>query len=315
MRSAPRLANRLPRAGFPATMKRMAGQTLSELRALLAAHGLAPQKRFGQNFLIDLNLMRKVVAAGEIGAADVVLEVGPGAGSMTEMLLETGATVIAVEIDRGLHELIARQLGDHPRLKLIHADVMETKNRLNPRVVEAIVEAAPGPGGARKLVANLPYQIATPLLMELLLGEPALERMVFAIQREVADRLSAGVGSDDYGPLAILTALFADVRVLEKLPPQVFWPAPQVHSSLVRLTPDPARLSDPVSARGLAAFVRVAFQQRRKTLRRIFKDAEGGRVLAAAETVGVSLEARPETISPADWQAWFAAAQRLADRP
>ncbi|MCA9242829.1 MAG: hypothetical protein KDA32_02650 [Phycisphaerales bacterium] len=105
----------------------MAGQTLSELRALLAAHGLAPQKRFGQNFLIDLNLMRKVVAAGEVTASDVVFEVGPGAGSMTEMLLETGAVVIAVEIDRGLHGLIAERLGDHPRLRLIHADVMRVR--------------------------------------------------------------------------------------------------------------------------------------------------------------------------------------------
>ncbi|MCA9242828.1 MAG: hypothetical protein KDA32_02645 [Phycisphaerales bacterium] len=183
-----------------------------------------------------------------------------------------------------------------------------SKNRLSPLAVAALTDNAPGRGGARKLIANLPYQIATPLLVELLLGEPALERMVFAIQREVAERLSADTGSDDYGPLAILTSLFAEVRVLEKLPPQVFWPPPQVHSSLVRLTPDPARIGDIGRARALAAFVRTAFQQRRKTLRRILRESENGRVLDAAAEVGISLDARPETVSPERWRTWFDAA-------
>src|SRR5262245_9624801 len=169
----------------------MPGQTLSEIRSLLAAAGLAPQHRFGQNFLVDLNLMRKLVQRAEVSNADVVLEVGPGTGSLTEILLESGARVIAVEIDRGLQELLHARLGDNPRFTLLRGDALAGKNEINPSVLEALRSTETGPGGARKLVANLPYQIATPLLADLLHVTPPVSRMTCTIQKEVGERLIA----------------------------------------------------------------------------------------------------------------------------
>jgi 16S rRNA (adenine1518-N6/adenine1519-N6)-dimethyltransferase len=147
----------------------MPGQTLTEIRQLLDAAGLKPQHRFGQNFLIDLNLMRKLLAAGSPQAGDTILEVGAGTGSLTELLLESGARVIAVEIDRGLSGILRERLGEHPRLTLVQADALSGKNQVNPLVLRLLGERPPEAGGAYKLIANLPYQIATPLLMDLLL--------------------------------------------------------------------------------------------------------------------------------------------------
>ena len=140
----------------------MAGQILSEIRAVLAGAGLAPQHRFGQNFLIDLNLMRKLVDAADLSPADTVLEVGPGTGSLTEILLDRGVRVVAVEIDHGFQAILRERLGTHPRFTLIQADALATKHCVNPLVLKILSEQPPDAGGAYKLVANLPYQIATP---------------------------------------------------------------------------------------------------------------------------------------------------------
>ena len=155
----------------------MPGQTLREIRALLAAGGLNPQHRFGQNFLIDLNLMRKLVAAAELSPDDVVLEVGPGTGSLTEMLLDAGVRVVAVEIDRGFQAILRERLAANQRFTLVQGDALAGKHRVNPLVLNALRQTRPGAGGSYKLVANLPYQIATPQLVDLLLVEPQLERM------------------------------------------------------------------------------------------------------------------------------------------
>jgi 16S rRNA (adenine1518-N6/adenine1519-N6)-dimethyltransferase len=320
----------------------MAGQTLTEIRRLLAGAGLAPQHRYGQNFLVDLNLMRKLVAAADVTAADTLLEVGPGTGSLTELLLESGAHVIAVEIDRGLQELLRDRLGSQPRFTLVQGDVLASKHTLNPLVLHALAAKPPAADGSYKLVANLPYQIATPLLVDLLLstveagGSPAFARLTCTIQKEVGERLGARPRCEEYGPVSVLVQTFARVAPLAILPPSVFWPRPQVESVMLTIEPRtntatpehphpttaqarpdtaPPRTAPQHwrSPREFARFVQSAFQQRRKTLRRLFRDWPELDVLRAFNQAGISMDARPEELAPDQWQLLFAAS--FAVRP
>lgn len=282
----------------------MAGQTLSDVRALLATAGLKPQHRFGQNFLIDLNLMRKLVAAADVRATDVILEVGPGTGSLTECLLATGARVIASEIDNGLADLLRAHFADQPRFTLVEGDALAGKHAIQPELLEALAAADPAAGGARKLVANLPYQIATPLLIDLLHTRPPLASLTVTIQKEVGERLSAAARTDAYGPLAVIAQTLARIRTIAHLPPAAFWPRPQVDSVMVQLVP----LADPpVADRAhFTTLVRRAFEQRRKMLRRIVRDWKQPAALDALAAIGLSSDARPEELAPHDWQRWHA---------
>lgn len=280
----------------------MAGQTISEIRDLLAGAGLSPLHRFGQNFLIDLNLMRKLVDAAEVGPADVVLEVGPGTGSLTEVMLERGARVIAVEIDHGFQQLLHSRLDTQPRFTLIAGDALAGKHALNPQIAVEFERQIPDSGGSRKLVANLPYQIATPLVMELLHCTPPLSCLACTIQKEVAERLRAVPGAADYGPLSVITQTLALVEWIAKLPPTVFWPAPTVESAMVKLTPI-ARSELPVTdPEGFARFVQAGFAQRRKMLRRLIKEMNISNAESRFAAAGISPEARPESLSVAQWQ-------------
>lgn len=291
----------------------MAGQTLSEIRALLAGAGLAPQHRYGQNFLIDLNLMRKLVDAAEVRAADTVLEVGPGTGSLTELLLETGARVVAVEIDHGLQALLRARLGEHPRFTLVQADALAGKHEVNPLALRALEAAPPGDGGHYKLVANLPYQIATPLLMDLLVltatapgsAGPRFERLTCTIQREVGERLSAEPRSEAYGPVSVLTQTLARVTPSAILPPGAFWPRPKVESILLAIRPLPPEQVEVADVRAFAAFVQRGFQQRRKVLRRLIRELDTPDAALAFHRAGVSPNARPEELGPAAWRSLF----------
>ena len=161
-------------------------QTLSEIRDLLASAGLRPHKKLGQNFLIDGNLMTKIVDAAGLEPDDTVLEIGAGTGSLTEMLLERAGHVVAVELDRGLAELLADRLAGRDNLTLLHEDVLQTKSRIAPVVLDALRHAAGGRPAL--LVANLPYHIASPLLINLLLCDVPFVHFCFSVQREVADR-------------------------------------------------------------------------------------------------------------------------------
>lgn len=281
----------------------MPGQTQSEIRSLLAGAGLAPQHRFGQNFLIDLNLMRKLMEAANVGADDVILEVGPGTGSLTEMLLESGARVVSVEIDRGLQQVLAARLADEPRFTLIAGDALAGKHHLNPEIRAALHAQSPGPGGARKLVANLPYQIATPLLVDLVTAAdlPRLAVLCCTIQKEVGERLVAAPRSGAYGPVSILLQLLADVELIATLKPGAFWPRPKIDSVMVRITPHPPGLVALRDIPGLSRFVHAAFMQRRKMLRRIARDWDVPDASAVFDAAEIDADARPEALSPEDW--------------
>ncbi len=290
-------------------------QTLTEIRSLLDAAGLQPRHHYGQNFLIDLNLMRKLVAAAELSRTDTVLEVGAGTGSLTEMLLEQGVRVVAVEIDRGLQALLRNRLGDHPRFTLIQADALAGKHRVNPLVLTGLREQPPGDGGAYKLVANLPYQIATPLIMDLLMVEPRFERLTCTIQKEVAQRLAAPPRTEHYGPASVVIQTLATITPLAFLPPQAFWPAPQVESVMVTIRPLPLANIGVADVPGFVALVQRGFQQRRKKLRRLVRDyRDEPLALAAFHAAGITPDARPEELDPRAWQRLFDALRRLPTR-
>lgn len=288
----------------------MAGQTLSEIRALLAGRGLSPRHRFGQNFLIDLNLMRKLVRAAALTGDDVVLEVGAGTGSLTELLLESGPRVVAVEIDRGLAGILADRLADRPRLTLLNCDVLAGKNEIAPILIAALEDArarsadSPGAHAGLKLVANLPYQVATPLLLELLCAAPRFDLLAFTIQKEVADRLTAQTGAADYGPISVIVRIASTVEVLADVAPAAFWPRPKVESAMLVVRPEHNPPIDDL--RRFAALVRRAFLHRRQMLRRIVTRWENAKAaINALEESGIESAARPQDLCPDAWRRWY----------
>jgi 16S rRNA (adenine1518-N6/adenine1519-N6)-dimethyltransferase len=236
-------------------------QTLAQIRDLLQAHGLSPRKALGQNFLIDANLIRKLITAAAINPADLILEVGPGTGALTDELLAQHCRVIACELDRGLDSMLRTRLtaAFPSTFTLIEGDCLHSKREVSRDVLAALA-ARPF-----KLVANLPYGAATPLMLALLVHHPECSGMYVTIQREVADRLTAAPGSHDFGPLAVIAQTIADVSLIATLPPECFWPRPDVTSAMVAITRKPQTLA-PAAARRLADFAQKLFNQRRKQI-------------------------------------------------
>lgn len=277
-------------------------QTKAEIQSLLAAASTQPRHRFGQNFMIDQNLVRLVADAGQIAAGDAVIEVGPGTGTLTEELLARGAEVIAVEIDRDLARLLRERFGGEPRFSLIEGDALSSKHALNEQLVARVGELK---SAARpvKLVANLPYNIASPLIIELLILGTDL--LAFTVQKEVADRLRAAAGAEAYGPLSAMAQLLGRVEVLRTLPPQAFWPAPKIDSSLVRITRDDRSGGD---AGRLGQFVHKLFSFRRKTLRKGLSQAGFDPEPLLARTK-LDPQARPEVLTPGELKELFLVAR------
>ncbi|MFH1747494.1 MAG: 16S rRNA (adenine(1518)-N(6)/adenine(1519)-N(6))-dimethyltransferase RsmA [Planctomycetota bacterium] len=285
----------------------MPGHTKTELQALLAAAGLAPLHRFGQNFLVDLNLMRKLVSAAKLQPEDVVLEIGCATGSLTEFLLDSGAYVIGVEIDHGLQRILQQRLGTQPRFTLVPGDALASKNQINPLILQQLAEHSPAPGGAYKLVANLPYQIATPLLMELLLVRPPFALLVATIQREVGLRLGAQPATAEYGPISVITATLAELHPLAILPRTAFWPQPRVESAMLAIQPRAPTDLEPADIPAFVDFVRASFRNRRKKLVNTLSGRKPSEAREVFEQLGINPDARAETLSPAQWRSLFAA--------
>lgn len=272
-------------------------QTKQEIQSLLAQANSHPRHQFGQNFLIDGNLLRLVAAAGNIASSDFVIEVGPGTGSLTEELLSTGCQVAAVEIDRDLAALLRVRLAHKANFTLIEGDALAGKHALNAEMLAVIAQALGG-GQAVKLVANLPYNIASPLVIELLIA--GAELLAFTVQKEVGQRLKAHVGDDAYGPLSVMAQLLADVELLRTLPPQAFWPMPKIDSGLVRMS-----RHDRLGARAgeFSSFVHAVFSYRRKMLRKAITQAGIPEEAADAALAATKLspKIRPEEIDPQGW--------------
>ncbi len=242
-------------------------QTLTDIRRLLDSRGLSPRKSLGQNFLIDHNLIRKLVDASGIGAGDLVLEIGPGTGTLTDELLDRGCRVIACEIDEHLAALLRDRFAEREGFTLVEGDCLESKRELSRATAAAL---------ARRpftLVANLPYNAATPLMLTLLCEHPECRGLFVTIQREVADRLLAAPGTRDYGPLAVVAQAVGEVLHIATLPPECFWPRPDVTSAMAAVVRRPSPLAP--DARALADFCQKLFSQRRKQLGSVL--GRGGR--------------------------------------
>lgn len=243
-------------------------QTLTYLKGLFAGRGILPKNKLEQNFLIDLNLIDLVVRTAELTSADLVLEVGTGTGSLTNRLAESAGAVVSVELDPVIHEMAREVIGDRPKVRLLRADALRNKNELNPSVLTALRETRDRFETTRlKLVANLPYAVATPVISNLLLGEEPMERMVVTVQWEIAERLTARVGTSQYGALSVLVQSLAELEILRRLAPAVFWPRPQVESAIVLIRPDPRKRARVGDVQGFRSFLRDLYVHRRKNLR------------------------------------------------
>jgi 16S rRNA (adenine1518-N6/adenine1519-N6)-dimethyltransferase len=252
---------------------------------LLADHGLAPRRALGQNFVTDANTVRRIARLAAVGPEDHVIEIGAGLGSLTLALAESGARVTAVEIDHGLVPVL-REVVEPAGVTVIEGDALHLDW---DRVL------AGGPHWV--LVANLPYNVATPLVCDLLDGVPAIERMLVMVQREVAERFAATPGQPAYGAVSVKVAYWSRAEVVGRVPATVFLPRPAVESALVAITrrPQPAV---PANRDLLFALVRTGFGQRRKMLRR---SLAGLADPATFERAGIRPEARAEDLAVEDW--------------
>lgn len=275
-------------------------QTKHEIQALLTGAGTRPRHRFGQNFMIDQNLVRLVADAGMIAPDDLVIEVGPGTGTLTEELLSRGASVLAVEIDRDLAELLRTRFAGNEKFNLIEGDALAGKHELNSSLSAALRDGD-SQHRSNKLIANLPYNIASPLIVELLIA--GVDLLVFTVQKEVAERLRARAGDDAYGGLTVTTQLLAKIEVLRTLPPQAFWPAPDVESALVRLQRQD-QLGPHAAAFG--SFVQKLFSSRRKTIRKALTQA-GFEAEPMLEVMKLDPKLRPEDLTPEQFLGMFKA--------
>jgi 16S rRNA (adenine1518-N6/adenine1519-N6)-dimethyltransferase len=253
---------------------------LPPLRETLAAQGLLAKKSFGQHFLLDLNVTRKIARLAGPLEGQTVIEVGPGPGGLTRALLEAGAArVIAIEKDPRFADLLQPLAAlANGRLKIVEADALDADEA-------ALVAADPAPGdsGARvHIVANLPYNVGTPLLIKWLTGPFTPASMTLMFQKEVARRIVAGVGEDDYGRLAVISQACAVCRIAMTLPARAFTPPPKVESAVVRLDPRPDAPA-PARRSRLETVTRTAFGQRRKMLRASLKPIGGEALCHRAE--------------------------------
>jgi 16S rRNA (adenine1518-N6/adenine1519-N6)-dimethyltransferase len=245
-------------------------QTLSFLMRRFNEAGIRPDTRHGQNFLIDLNLIDVLVAAARPGPRDVILEVGTGLGSLTTRLAEHAAAVITVEIDHRLHAMAAEELDEFGNVTMLLQDALKGKNRLHPHVMDTIRQQLDKEPGRRfKLAANLPYNVATPILSNLLTETPIPVSMTATIQKELADRIIAVPGTKDYSALSIWMQSLADIEIVRILPPQVFWPKPKIHSAIIHILPNAEKRARSPDLAFFHQFIRSLFQHRRKFLRSV----------------------------------------------
>jgi 16S rRNA (adenine1518-N6/adenine1519-N6)-dimethyltransferase len=290
-------------------------QTKRQIQELLSAAGVSPNRRLGQHFLVDLNLMRLLVESAGIGSRDVVLEVGTGTGSLTEALAQQAGHVVTVELDPTLAGIAQSRLAGAGNVQILNIDVLAGKGAIHPAVTEAVTQAHArlcdtGPispaSGRILLVSNLPYDVASSVMIDLVKGPVTMDTMLVTVQKEVAERMTAPPGGRDYGTLSIFLQATGAVELLRRLRPSVFWPPPGVDSAIVRYVRDPDKSRRILDMDVFGRVVGLFLGHRRKMLRACIKQAPpelGGRDLwlRILEQGSIDPTRRPEELSPAQY--------------
>jgi 16S rRNA (adenine1518-N6/adenine1519-N6)-dimethyltransferase len=260
--------------------------TRSHTAAMLARHGLAPRRAFGQNFVVEPETVRRIASLARVGSGDHVLEIGAGLGALTLALADTGATVTAVEIDSGLVDVLRENVAEHSNVTVVHADAMQLD-----------WQSVLGQATSWTVVANLPYNVATPLVADLLDGVPQVKRLLVMVQKEVAQRLVAKPGDDAYGAVSVKVDYWATSRIVGEVSASVFLPRPRVASSLVEITRrEQPKVAAPFEP--MFSIIKQGFATRRKMLRRAL---DGVVTAIDFETAAVNPEARAEQLTLDDW--------------
>ena len=263
---------------------------MTSIKKELEEYGLIPRKRWSQNFLIDQNILNKVVRAADIEETDVVLEVGPGLGALTLALAKEAKRVIAVEIDRKLVEILQEKVADCPNIKIIRKDIMEVD----------FDELHKGVGQPLKVVANLPYQISTPLLFRFIESRSVFASLTLMLQKEVAERMTAAPGGKDYGPLSIFTQIVSDFSIRFLIKPSAFFPPPKVESALIHMVWKERPWAEVEDIEWFRRVVKGSFGYRRKTLMNALRYSglslpEEG--VERMKRIGIDPQRRPETLT------------------
>lgn len=274
----------------------MVTHSRADISRLLSDHGLAPRRAFGQNFVIDSNTVRRIARLAQIGPGDHVLEIGAGFGSLTLALAETGAQIHAIEIDNGIVEVLRDVVADVENVRVIHGDALTLD--WSPLIKIST---------HWHVIANLPYNVATPLVADLLDRVPEVEHMLVMVQREVAERFVAAPRTPAYGAVSVKIGYWAEARIVGDVPATVFFPKPKVASALVDIRRRPTPAVNDVVAGELFALVRAGFSQRRKMLRRALSGLVPADVFTIAE---VSPESRAEELDLVAWGRLCAALHR-----
>jgi 16S rRNA (adenine1518-N6/adenine1519-N6)-dimethyltransferase len=279
-------------------------QTRTHLMGLFERIGLHPRSDLGQNFLIDLNILELIVRTAELSKNDVVLEVGAGTGGMTAFMAKEAAAVVSVEVDSNMAAMAREMTAGFDNVTLLNVDALKNKNHFRQEVIDAVQTELSKDGSRRlKLVANLPYSIATPIVSNLVASDLPWDRMVITIQLELAQRMAASPGRSSYGALSVWLQSQCHVKLVKRLGPQAFWPRPQVNSAVVRLVPAPGK-SGPISDRKFFQdFLRRLFVQRRKMMRSVLvgmyrKQIGKEAVDAVLEELKLSPKSRAEDLQP-----------------
>ncbi|MDO4960487.1 MAG: 16S rRNA (adenine(1518)-N(6)/adenine(1519)-N(6))-dimethyltransferase RsmA [Eubacteriales bacterium] len=265
----------------------------------LKEHGISAKKRYGQNFLIDRRVLERIIEGADISENDVVLEIGPGIGTLTQALCKSAGRVIAVEIDRDMIPLLEENLADFDNYEIINDDVLRVD-------LEAVLKERGLEGRPIKVAANLPYYITTPIIMQLLESGIPAKSITVMVQKEVADRMQALPGTSDYGALSLAVQFYAEAKITAKVPPNSFIPRPGVDSAVITLN---CYSEPPVSVKDekhMFRLIKAAFAQRRKTLANALKnDSSLGltreKVEAALDSLGLAADIRGERLSLAQF--------------
>jgi 16S rRNA (adenine1518-N6/adenine1519-N6)-dimethyltransferase len=263
---------------------------MTSIKQELREYGLFPKKRLGQHFLVDRNILNKVIRTAEVGKEDGVIEVGPGLGEMTLALARLAKRVIAVEIDPRLVEILKKKLADCPNVEVVQSDILKVDFR----------SFSKEEGHPVKVVANLPYQISTPLLFRFIEAKEVFSTLTLMLQREVAERMVASPGGKEYGRLSVLLQMFLDLSVRFFIPPSAFFPSPRVGSAVVHMVWKEKPMVDKQDEEWFIKVVKASFGYRRKTLANALKHSElplPESIESRMEKTEIDPRRRPETLT------------------